>query len=183
MGTSIRRTCLRRLSSPRPSAFAPAQWALHPIHWSQKSLLRRFHMTSPLKPPPSSKPIKAITKLVSIGQPRSQVDHQLCQWSEQRIRRSRRRLTMRPARKAAGSELTKAGVAPVTTTFTYMSLNGGDCSQLFKSDAFTTAKTAYKSAEALVIQTEERKRLTAEALTKAQAEAIESATKCYCEAP
>jgi len=86
------------------------------------------------------------------------------------------------ARQAAGSELTKAGSAPVTTTFAFKSLKPDDCSQLFQSDAYTTAKTAYASAEAEVIKTEERKRLTAEALTTTLAETAESARKCHCEA-
>jgi len=86
----------------------------------------------------------------------------------------------------ATSALSNAASAPVERKFPFTSssdsMKDSQCKQLFQSSSWTAAKAAYASAQSEVIKTGDRTRLSAEALTQAQADAAESTSKCLCDA-
>jgi len=86
----------------------------------------------------------------------------------------------------ATSALSNAASAPVERKFPFTSssdsMKDSQCKQLFQSSSWTAAKAAYASAQSEVIKTGERKRLSAEALTQAEADAAVLTSKCLCEA-
>jgi len=86
----------------------------------------------------------------------------------------------------ATSALSNAASAPVERKFPFTSssdsMKDSQCKQLFQSSSWIAAKAAYASAQSEVTKTAERKRLSAEALTQAEADAAESTSKCLCDA-
>jgi len=86
----------------------------------------------------------------------------------------------------ATSALSNAASAPVERKFPFTSssdsMKDSQCKQLFQSSSWIAAKAAYASAQSEVTKTAERKRLSAEALTQAEADAAVLTSKCLCEA-
>merc|ERR1712166_1355051 len=82
----------------------------------------------------------------------------------------------------AGTALSNAGEAKVSTSFTFSNMVEGKCEQLFASQSYRDAKSAYTNAKTSVTRAQEAKRMADGALKSANDVAAKQINQCYCDA-